>query len=237
MSDKKQLDRDIFMQNVITVDGPSGVGKGTLSLALAQQLGWHFLDSGAIYRALAVFAEKQNVSLEDEDQVAEFAKNLPLQFKVVDDKLEIYLGHEEVTAIVRAETTGNKASIVAKHPKVRENLLQRQRDFAILPGLIADGRDMGTVIFPSAPIKLFLTASATVRAERRYKQLLDSGICVNIEQILSEVEARDERDRSRSASPLIPADDAIIIDTSDLGVEAVFAQAWAAVAQKFSINI
>lgn len=222
------------MQNIITVDGPSGVGKGTLSLGLAQKLGWHFLDSGAIYRAVAIFAEKQKVSLEDEAAVALLAKTLPLQFKVVKDSLEIYLGGEEVTALIRAETTGNKASIVAKHPQVRENLLQRQRDFAVVPGLIADGRDMGTVVFPGAPLKLFLTASAMVRAKRRHKQLLEAGICVNIDQILSEVEARDERDRTRSASPLVPAEDALIIDTSDLGVEEVFAKAWNAVQRKFS---
>lgn len=222
------------MQNIITVDGPSGVGKGTLSLSLAKKLGWHFLDSGAIYRAVAIYAEKEGVSLLDEAKVAALAKKIPLSFKVVDDSLEIYLKDEEVTRLIREEITGNKASIVAKHGAVRENLLQRQRDFAVLPGLIADGRDMGTVIFPQAPVKLFLTASAMVRAKRRHKQLLDSGICANIEEILFEVEARDERDRTRSSSPLIPADDALIIDTSELGVEAVFQKAWDAITLKFS---
>lgn len=221
------------MQNIITVDGPSGVGKGTLSLELAKKLQWHFLDSGAIYRAVAVYALKKEIDLEDEMQVAALAKTLPLTFKVTSNQLAIYLADEEVTKLIRAETTGNAASIVAKHPLVRENLLQRQRDFAQMPGLIADGRDMGTVVFPEAPLKLFLTASAKVRAERRYKQLLDSGICVNIEQILSEVEARDERDRSRSASPLIPAEDALIIDTSELGVEDVLQKAWEAVIKTF----
>ena len=221
------------MQNIITVDGPSGVGKGTLSLELANKLQWHFLDSGAIYRAVAVYAIKKEIDLEDESKVAALAEALPLTFKVIGNQLEIYLEAQEVTKLIRAETTGNAASIVAKHPKVRENLLQRQRDFAISPGLIADGRDMGTVVFPKAPLKLFLTASAKVRAERRYKQLLDSGICVNIEQILSEVEARDERDRTRSASPLISADDAIIIDTSELGVDEVLQKAWEAVVKTF----
>ncbi len=221
------------MQNIITVDGPSGVGKGTLSLELAKKLRWHFLDSGAIYRALALYAQKKSVDLEAEEAVAVLAESLPLTFKVEGDQLEIYLEAEEVTRLIRAETTGNSASIVAKHPKVRENLLQRQQDFAIMPGLIADGRDMGTVVFPAAPLKLFLTASAKVRAERRHKQLLESGICVNIEQILSEVEARDERDRSRSASPLVPAEDALIIDTSDLGVNEVFEKAWDAVVKTF----
>lgn len=221
------------MQNIITVDGPSGVGKGTLSLELAKKLQWHFLDSGAIYRAVAVYALKKEIDLEDEMQVAALVKILPLTFKVTSNQLAIYLADEEVTKLIRAETTGNAASIVAKHPLVRENLLQRQRDFAQMPGLIADGRDMGTVVFPEAPLKLFLTASAKVRAERRYKQLLDSGIYVNIEQILSEVEARDERDRSRSASPLIPAEDALIIDTSELGVEDVLQKAWEAVIKTF----
>ena len=221
------------MQNIITVDGPSGVGKGTLALELANKLGWHFLDSGAIYRAVAVYAMKKEIDLEDEVKVAQLAEGLPLTFKVNGQQLEIYLEAEEVTRLIRAETTGNAASIVAKHPKVRENLLQRQRDFALMPGLIADGRDMGTVVFPKAPLKLFLTASAKVRADRRHKQLLESGICVNIEQILSEVEARDERDRSRTASPLVPADDALIIDTSALGVNDVLEKAWEAVLNTF----
>lgn len=224
------------MQNIITVDGPSGVGKGTLSLKLATQKGWHFLDSGAIYRALAVYAQRAQVDLENEALVAELAERLPLTFKVEGQELLIFLDNEEVTAIIRAETTGNLASIVAKHGKVRENLLQRQRDFAVAPGLIADGRDMGTVVFPEAKLKLFLIASAEVRAKRRYNQLLESGICANIDQILSEVEARDERDRTRSASPLVPADDAIIIDTSHLNVDEVFEKAWTEVLKKFAEN-
>ena len=221
------------MQNVITIDGPSGVGKGTLSLQLAKKLGWHFLDSGAIYRAVALFAEKRGVDLEDEVLVASLAATLPLRFEVVGSALNIYLEEEDVTHKIREEKTGNKASIVAKHPQVRENLLQRQRDFAQAPGLIADGRDMGTVVFPSAKLKLFLTATAEERAKRRHKQLLESGICVNIEQILSEVEARDERDRTRSSAPLIAADDAIVIDTSKLGVDEVYASAWKVIKERF----
>lgn len=221
------------MQNIITVDGPSGVGKGTLSLQLAKKLGWHFLDSGAIYRAVALYAEKRGVDLEAEAAVATLATELPLRFIVVGSTLTIYLDEEDVTEQIRQEKTGNKASIVAKHPEVRKKLLQRQRDFAQAPGLIADGRDMGTVVFPEAKLKLFLTATATERAKRRHKQLLESGICVNIEQILSEVEARDERDRTRLSAPLIAAEDAIVIDTSELGVDEVFASAWKVVEGRF----
>lgn len=230
---------------VITIDGPSGVGKGTLALKLANALGWDLLDSGAIYRALAFYADKKGVDLQDEKRVATLALNLPLTFRASQEAdsqdlaVRIFLEGQEITTPLRQESIGNKASIVAKFPLVRENLLQRQRDF--LPtqnyinldsspqakkGLVADGRDMGTTIFPNAPLKVFLTASSQVRAERRYKELLEKGFCVKIEQILSEVEARDERDRTRASSPLIPADDAIIIDTSTLTVNEVFKKVW-----------
>lgn len=215
-----------MQQRVITVDGPSGVGKGTLSLTLAKKLGWHFLDSGAIYRALALYSEHKNVDLEDESAVAEIALMLPLTFTAVEDRLAILLEGQDVTAQIREEATGNKASIVAKFPQVRANLLERQRDFKMAPGLIADGRDMGTEVFPDADLKIFLTASAKVRAERRYKQLLESGLCVKMDQILTEVEARDARDRSRKASPLLPAEDAVIIDTSTLSISEVFETVW-----------
>ncbi len=214
------------MTSIITVDGPSGVGKGTLSLQLAKKLQWHFLDSGAIYRALGLFAAQKGIDLEDENAVAALAIELPLRFEAQENRLVIYLDEKDVTEVIREEATGSKASIVAKHPQVRQNLIERQRAFAVEPGLIADGRDMGTAIFPDAPLKIFLTASAQERAKRRYKQLLDAGICVNIEQILSEVEARDERDRTRSVSPLIPADDAVVIDTSTLNVSEVFETVW-----------
>lgn len=232
---------------VITIDGPSGVGKGTLALKLAKALDWDLLDSGAIYRALAFYADDKGVDLENEEKVATLALNLPLAFQTSEKEegqaqaVHVFLEGQEVTSALRQESIGNKASIVAKLPLVRENLLQRQRDF--LPtqtqedgsvntslkerrGLVADGRDMGTIIFPKAPLKIFLTASSQVRAERRYKELLEKGFCVKIEQILSEVEARDERDRTRTSSPLIPAEDAIIIDTSVLTINEVFKKVW-----------
>ena len=217
-------------ERVITIDGPSGVGKGTLAKKLAGKLGWELLDSGAIYRALALFAEENGLDLNDEEKVAALALTLPLEFKPGEKGVLIYLDGEDRTDAIRLETTGNKASIVAKLPKVRENLLQRQRDFATAKGLIADGRDMGTVVFPRAPLKIFLTASAEERAKRRYKQLLENGICAKIEQILSEVKARDERDRSRKSSPLIPAEDAVIVDTSEFSADEVFEKVWANVA-------
>lgn len=214
------------MNRVITVDGPSGVGKGTLSMTLAKRLGWHFLDSGAIYRALALYSEQQGIDLEDEEKVADLALKLPLEFQAGAEDIVILLDGEDQSAKIRQEETGGKASVVAKFPQVRQNLLARQRAFARAPGLIADGRDMGTEIFPKAPLKIFLTASAKVRAERRYKQLLERGLCVKMDQILSEVEARDARDRSRKASPLVPAEDAVVIDTSELSIEEVFQTVW-----------
>ena len=211
---------------VVTVDGPGGVGKGTLALKLSQKLGWHLLDSGAIYRAYAIFALNQELDLENEDLLVAKIPEFSMAVNIEDDKVQIYVCDENVTSRLRLEITGSSASIIAKHPKIREALFHYQRDRAVAPGLIADGRDMGTVVFPEAPLKIFLTASAEVRAERRYKELIGAGESVNIAQILGEIQMRDERDQNRSVSPLVPAHDAVIIDTSDSTRDEVFNQVW-----------
>jgi cytidylate kinase len=211
---------------VITVDGPSGVGKGTISHLLAKHFGFHFLDSGALYRLTALAAQRHGVDFADEAAVAEIAAKLDVAFLPDDSgEVRVMLENQDVSRDIRTETAGNNASKVAVLPAVREALLQRQRDFAMAPGLIADGRDMGTTVFPQADTKLFLTASAEVRAERRYKQLIEKGLSANLRGLVEEIEQRDERDRSRSASPLRPADDAITLDTSSKTIDEVFAEA------------
>jgi len=210
---------------VITVDGPSGVGKGTISQLLADRLGWHFLDSGALYRLVGLAARRRGLNLEEPDAEAlgALARGLRAEFQVRAGATPlIFLDGEEVTDATRTEEAGGDASRVAAILQVRQALLQRQRDYRQSPGLVADGRDMGTTVFPAAPVKVFLTASAEARAERRYKQLKEKGLDVNVTALLSEIVARDERDRSRSASPLRPADDAQVIDTSDLTIQEVF---------------
>ncbi|MBE0509267.1 MAG: (d)CMP kinase [Chromatiales bacterium] len=210
---------------VITIDGPSGVGKGTISQLLARHLDWHFLDSGALYRLTALAARRRGIALEDSEAVGLLAAELAVRFEpVAQGEARVILDNQEVTNDIRTAQAGVDASVVAVHPSVRAALLQRQRDFAQPPGLVADGRDMGTTVFPQAQRKFFLTASARVRAERRYKQLIEKGLDANLAGLVEEIEQRDERDRNRSASPLRPADDAICIDTSEKGIEAVFAE-------------
>ncbi len=208
---------------VITVDGPSGVGKGTTASLLSNHLGWHLLDSGAIYRALALKVLNTDAETSDIDTLVELAKNLELRFEsIIGEPTLVYLDGECVNHDLRQESCGNIASIVAVIPEVRAALLQRQKDFRVEPGLVADGRDMGTVVFTDAQIKIYLTASAKERAKRRYKQLKNKGVDGNIRALEKEIGARDARDSNRKVSPLVPADDAIVIDTSDLSINEVF---------------
>ncbi|WP_456379751.1 (d)CMP kinase [Thiolapillus sp.] len=202
---------------VLTIDGPSGSGKGTVAARVARVLGWHILDSGALYRLLGLAAQRAGVDLSDSAAVAEMARTLPVKF--VDGK--VFLDGEDVSLAIRTETAGNNASKVAAIPEVRTALLDWQRDYARLPGLVADGRDMGTVVFPYARAKIFLDASADERARRRYKQLKDKGIDVNLLGLIAEIEERDHRDRNRSVAPLAPAEDAQIIDSTQLDVGTV----------------
>ncbi|WP_320838517.1 (d)CMP kinase [Zhongshania sp.] len=209
---------------VIAIDGPSGSGKGTLCQTLARHFGWHLLDSGALYRLTGMAADRHGIALNDELAVAELAKNLDVQFVPGADgePTLVLLEGDDVSGELRTEKTGLLASKVAVLGAVRDALLQRQRDFAQLPGLVADGRDMGTVVFTDAPLKIFLTASAEERAERRYKQLKSKGDNVNLATLLMEIQARDKRDSERELAPLKPAADAIQLDSSGLGIEEVF---------------
>lgn len=212
------------MVPVITVDGPSGVGKGTVSQLLARRFGWHFLDSGALYRLTALAAHRSDTSFEDPAALAGVARRLAVEFCPSEQgDVSIFLEGQEVTNDIRTEQAGNDASRVAAVPAVREALLERQRAFCQAPGLVADGRDMGTTVFPDAPLKIFLTASAEVRAQRRYKQLKEKGLDANLRNLFVEIAERDERDRNRAVSPLKPAEDAVVIDTSELGIEQVLA--------------
>ncbi|MCX4028789.1 (d)CMP kinase [Endozoicomonas sp. SM1973] len=216
---------------VITIDGPSGSGKGTVASLLANQLGWHLLDSGSLYRLTALAAQIHGVDLADEDNLKVLAAHLDVQFVAATEteSAKIILEGERVERAIRAEDISLLASQVAALTQVRQALLERQRAFAEAPGLVADGRDMGTVVFPKAPLKIYLTASAEVRAERRFRQLKESGFSANIDQILEDICARDERDMKRATAPLKPAEDAIIIDTSRLTITEVVTKVMAEV--------
>lgn len=211
--------------NIITIDGPSGSGKGTLAKKIAQHYDYHILDSGALYRLLGLsLANHGYIDALEKclDQAIQIAKNLDIQFVPNAKGINIFLDQENVTNLVRTEKIGEYASHVATFVPLREALLERQQNFAKVPGLVADGRDMGTVIFPHAIAKIYLTASAESRAKRRFKQLQDIGQTVNMENILANIEARDKRDTERTASPLVPANDAYTIDSSELSIEQVF---------------
>ncbi|MDC9726394.1 MAG: (d)CMP kinase, partial [Candidatus Thioglobus sp.] len=209
------------MKNVLTIDGPSGVGKGTVARVIAQQQGWHLLDSGAIYRAFALAVDSRGIDISNEVALEEVAKNLDLSFKTHKDSelVSVYLDGKDVSKVLRTEQTGEMASKIASIGVVRAALLKRQQDFATAPGLVADGRDMGTVVFEKAAFKVYLTASSEERANRRLKQLQAQGSEGIMSQILAEVEARDARDSSRKHSPLKPAKDALVIDTTELSLD------------------
>ncbi|PLV62186.1 (d)CMP kinase [Erwinia sp. E602] len=206
---------------VITIDGPSGAGKGTLCKAMAEALQWHLLDSGAIYRVLALAALHHQVDITSEEALAPIAAHLDVRFVATDGEMAVILEGEDVSNEIRTQDVSNTASKVAAFPRVREALLRRQRGFRELPGLIADGRDMGTVVFPDAPVKIFLDASAEERAHRRMLQLQDKGFSVNFERLLSEIKERDDRDRNRAIAPLVPANDALVLDSTTMSIEQV----------------
>jgi cytidylate kinase len=217
---------------VLTIDGPSGAGKGTVARLVAQQLGWHLLDSGALYRLTALAGIDRGFDLNDEVAVASCARALAVEFKIIENSVVIELDGCDVTTRVRSEEAGMGASTVAALPAVREALFDRQRQFCQAPGLVADGRDMGTAIFPDAMVKIFLTASAEARAERRAKQLIQLGESVSLPRLLEDIKARDERDSARSASPLKPADDAILVDSTPLSIEQVVTRVLSELAAK-----
>lgn len=216
------------MVPVIAIDGPSASGKGTIAKRVAQALGYHYLESGALYRLVALTALRQG--LRNEEAIAEAARQMDVVF-VAD---EILLEDQDVSAQIRHETVGNRASEIAPMPKVRQALLQRQRGFREPPGLVADGRDMGTVVFPDATLKIFLTASPEVRAERRYKQLIEKGIGANLRALSRDLQERDARDASRAVAPLVPAPDSQVLDSTALPIEAVVDRILAMVAGKGS---
>ena len=207
---------------VMTIDGPSGSGKGTVSRAAAHALGWALLDSGALYRLVALAARQQGASLEDGPRLAALAEHLDLKFGSDAAGGEvIWLDGREVTGAIRTEEAGSDASKVAALPVVRAALLERQRRFAVAPGLVADGRDMGTVVFPQAEVKIFLTASAAERAARRHKQLKEKGVAATLAALSLEIAERDRRDTNRAISPLVPSADAILLDTTGMSVDEV----------------
>lgn len=223
---------------VITIDGPSGTGKGTIARKLAQRLGWHMLDSGVLYRVLGLAAIKHQVGLDNAPALEVLAAHLDLQFQFDDKDLEpkIILEGENVADKIRTEEISQAASKVSALAGVRKALIERQRAFRELPGLVTDGRDMGTVIFPDAPLKIFLTAGAEERAKRRYKQLKEKGIDANMRDVLKDLTERDERDRNRTIAPLKPAEDAFIVDTTHLSVDAALQVVMKLVEERLSLG-
>ncbi len=218
---------------VLTIDGPSGSGKGTISRAVAERLGWHYLDSGALYRAVGLAAAWEGVDLSDAEAVAQCAARTEIRFETQGaGEPHVIVNGKDATRQLRMETAGAAASAIAAHPPVRAALVDLQHRFRRAPGLVADGRDMGTVIFPDAPFKVFLTASAEERAQRRYKQLKEKGVSVNLDSLLHEIAARDERDAGRAVAPLRPADDAVVVDSTGTPITEVIERVLAVLPEK-----
>lgn len=219
---------------VVTIDGPAGAGKGTVSRRVAQALGWAYLDSGALYRAVGIAASWEGVGLDEPENLADCASRTDIKFITQDhEEPKIFVNGKEATAEIRSELAGAMASALAAQPMVRQALVALQRGFRQPPGLVADGRDMGTVIFPDAPYKFFLTASPLERAQRRYKQLMEKGVSVRLDALLQEIVARDERDANRAVAPLKPADDAIVIDSTSMPIDAVIGRVLSALPPHF----
>ena len=220
------------MNNIITIDGPSGAGKGTITQLVAAKLGWHILDSGALYRITGAAVVKAGIDLSVELseqtklQISNLAMHLQVEFKANSNtgEVEHFLNGENLSKQIRTDEAGQAASKIASIPSVRDALFQRQLDFAEPPGLVADGRDMGTVVFTDAMVKIFLTASAECRAKRRYEQLINKGVGANMRALLESIQARDERDRTRPVAPLVPAADALVVDSSNLDIQQVLNQ-------------
>lgn len=217
---------------VITIDGPSGAGKGTIAQLLAQKLQFNFLDSGSLYRLTALAARNRSTDWDDEEAVAQIAEQLEVQFDTGGERMTIRLHGDDASDAIRREEMSLGSSKVAAHPKVRDALLNLQKSFQQAPGLVADGRDMGTTVFPDANAKIFLTASAEERAQRRYKQLIEKGESVSLRALLTDIQARDERDSQRAVSPLKPADDALILDSTTLSIVEVLDRVLDYIAQK-----
>ncbi len=218
---------------ILTIDGPSGSGKGTISRAVAERLGWHYLDSGALYRAVGLAAAWEGVDLSDAEAVAQCARRTEIRFETQGaGEPHVIVNGKDATRQLRTETAGAAASAIAAQPPVRAALVDLQHGFRRLPGLVADGRDMGTVIFPDAPFKVFLTASAGERAQRRYKQLKEKGVSVNLDSLLHEIAARDERDAGRAVAPLKPAEDAVVVDSTGTPIAEVIDRVLAVLPEK-----